>query len=175
MTGRSDYTEAEWAVLSDLPRLAAFGAMAAEADGPVTSTRELWAAMQAMLQPGGTDQAGDPLIAEIVRGYAGSDHEGHVAGDWDPESGEELGQAIVAQALQTAPRARAALAARATPEEAEHYRHWVLGIARGGVEAARDGLFGLSGERVSAPEGTFIHELAAALGASSSPSSSSPP
>ncbi len=54
MTTRSDYTDAEWEFLTDLPRMAAFVAVAADQGGPVTSTRELWASMMELAQA--TDQ-----------------------------------------------------------------------------------------------------------------------
>ena len=48
MTTRNDYTDSEWELLTHMPRLAAFGAMAAEEGGTVASIRELWTSMMAL-------------------------------------------------------------------------------------------------------------------------------
>lgn len=133
MTTRSDYTDAEWDLLTSLPRMAALGAMAAEEGGPLTATRELWASMMEM--------------------------------GWKPNSGEDLGEAIVEKTLATAPRVREVLVSQATPAEAAEYTAWVLGIARAGVHAAGGGLFGMGGQPVTAAEDRYIKDLAAALGA----------
>lgn len=165
MTTRTDYTDAEWDLLTDLPRMAAFGAMAAEEGGPVTSTRELWASMMELAQAARTRYPNNTLIQEVTRAITRpeDDDEMPMTG-WKSNSGEELGAAIVEQTLETAPRVREVLASHAPPEEAAEYTAWVLGIARAGGQAVRSGLFGLSGEPVTAAEEQFIKDLSAALG-----------
>ena len=49
MTTREDYDDDDWQLLADMPRLAAFGAMAAQDAGPVISVRELWAGLQELV------------------------------------------------------------------------------------------------------------------------------
>lgn len=148
-----------------MPRLAAFAAMAAEAGGPVTSTRELWAAMRAMAESARTDYPNNTLIREIVAEITG-DGDDALGTDvaWDPGS-ENLGAAMLAQALATAPRVRQILASQGTPEETAQYAGWILAIVRAGANAAGRGLFGLGGERLTTAEARFVQELAAALGA----------
>jgi hypothetical protein len=58
------------------------------------------------------------------------------------------------------------LRSRATPEETAQYRDWIIGIARAAVEGARGGLFGLSGEEMTAAEEKYVKDLAAAIGGS---------
>jgi hypothetical protein len=165
MTTRTDYTAEQWDLLTDMPRLAAFGAMASEASGPVTSTRELWASMMELAKAARTSYPDNTLIQEVTRDIERSGKGADMtASDWDPQSGEELAQGIVEQTLLTAPKVRQALAAEATPEEAAEYTAWVLGIARAGVDAARTGLFGLSGELETEREVRFLEDLAIALG-----------
>ena len=165
MSTWNDYTDSEWELLTDMPRLAAFGAMAAEEGGPVASTRELWASMMELAQAARTRYADNTLIQEVMRGFSQrADDETSIMG-WQPGSGEPLGNAIVAQALETASRVREVLASQATPEEAAEYTEWVLGIARAGCEAVRSGLFGLAGARRTVAEEQYVKELATALGA----------
>ena len=165
MSTRNDYTDSEWELLTDMPRLAAFGAMAAEEGGPVASTRELWTSMMELVQSARTQYANNSLIQEVMRGFSQRDDDEISIMGWQSDSGEPLGNAIVAQALETASRVREVLASQATPEEAAEYTQWVLGIARAGCGAVRSGLFGLVGAPMTVAEKQYVEHLATALGA----------
>ena len=165
MTTRNDYTDSEWELLTAMPGLAAFGAMAVEEGGPVASTRELWASMMELAYGARTRYADNRLIQEVMRGFSQrADDEISIMG-WKPDRGEPLGNAIVAQTLQTAPRVREVLASQATPKEATEYTEWVLDIARAGCRAMRSGLFGLAGAEMTVAQGQYVKDLATALGA----------
>jgi hypothetical protein len=165
MTTRTDYTDAEWALLTDLPPIAAFGATAAEEGGPLASTRELWAGMMELAQAARTSYPDNTLIQDVVRSVSRPkvDDELPLTG-WKPTSRETLGGAIVEQALETARRVREVLADQSTPEEAAEYTAWVLGIARASCRAVRTGLFGLSGQTLTTAEDKYLTDLSAALG-----------
>jgi hypothetical protein len=165
MTTRTDFTDAEWDLLTDLPRIAAFGATAVEEGGPMASTRELWAGMMELAQTARTRYPNNTLIQDVVRSVSrpADDDELPMTG-WKPNSGEQLGNAIVAQTLDMATRAREVLADQSTPLEAAEYTEWVLGIARASCQAVRTGLFGLTGESMTVAEDQYIKDLAAALG-----------
>ena len=166
MTREAEFTEREWTLLTDLPRLAAFGAMAADAGDAVTSTRELWAGMTELAHAARTRYPSNALIQEIAQAATRDEDGAEVSrSGWRP-GGEPLGAAMAEQALETARQARPVLAERATAEEAAEYAAWVLGIARAATEAARTGFFGVGGARVTAREAAFVRDLAAALGAS---------
>ena len=106
MTTRTDFTDSEWELLTAMPRMAAFGAMAAEEGGPVGSTRELWASTMELAQAARTRYPNNTLIQEVMRGFSqpADDEEMSIMG-WKPESSNSLGNAIVAQTLGMAPRA----------------------------------------------------------------------
>ncbi len=165
MTTRKDYTDSEWELLTALPRLAAFGAMAVEEGGPVGSTRELWSGMMELAQAARTQYADNTLIQEVMRGYTQRGDDEISVMWWKPDSGKQLGNAIVAQTLETAPRVRTVLASQATPEETAEYTDWVLAIARAGGGAMRSGLFGLLGAPMTVAEEQYVKDLATALGA----------
>ena len=166
MTTRTDYTDSEWALLTSMPRLAAFGAMAVEEGGPVASTRELWASMMELAQAARTRYPNNALIQDVMRGYSqpADDGEMSIMG-WKPDSGEPLGNAIVAQTLETAPRVREVLVSQTTADEAAEYTEWVIGIARAACGAVRSGLFGLVGAQMTTAEDQYLNNLATALGA----------
>lgn len=164
MTSQADFTEAEWTLLSDLPRLAAFGAMAADEGDAITSTRELWAGMAELAQAARTRYPDNALIQAIVQAESRDNEGADVSrSGWRP--GEPLGAAVIEQALETAGKVGPILGTRATTQEAVEYRAWVLGIARAAAEAARTGLFGIGGERITDREATFVRDLQTALGA----------
>ena len=165
MTTRTDYTDAEWDLLTDLPRIAAFGATAAEEGGPVASTRELWAGMMELAQAARTSYPDNTLIQDVVRSVSRpeDDDELPMTG-WKPDRSEKLGGAIVEHTLETARRVREVLADQSTPEEAAEYMAWVLGIARASCRAVPTGLFGLSGEPMTAAEDQYLTDLSSALG-----------
>lgn len=164
MTREAGYTEAEWELLTDLPRLAAFGAMAADDGDAVKSTRELWAGMMELTQAAQGRYPDSSLIREVAQTVAQDEEGAGVSrSGWKPGA-EPLSHAVVEQALATAAGVRHVLVERTSAEEAAAYTAWVLGIARAGIEAARTGFFGLGGERVTEREAAFVRDLAAALG-----------
>jgi hypothetical protein len=166
MTREVEFTEAEWELLADLPRLAAFGAMAADNGDAVKSTRELWAGMKELAQAARIRYPHNPLIREIAQAVAQDDEGAEVSRfGWKPGA-MPLGHAVVEQALATATEVRPVLAKRVPADEAAEYKAWVLGIARAATEAARTGFFGVVGEQVSDREAAFVRDLAAALEAS---------
>ena len=165
MTTRTDYTDAEWDLLTDMPRIAAFGATAAEEGGPLASTRELWAGMMELAQAARTRFPNNSLIQDAMRSVSQPEHDDELPmTGWRPNSSEKLGGTIVEQTLETARRVREVLADQSTPEEAAEYTAWVLGIARASCQAVRTGPLGLSGEPMTAAEDQFLEELAEALG-----------
>jgi hypothetical protein len=164
MTTRTDYTDSEWELLTSMPRLAAFGAMAVEEGGPVASTRELWASMMELAQAARTRYPNNALIQDVMRGFSqpADDDEMSIM-VWKPESGEPPGNAIVAQTLETPPRVREVLVSQATADEAAEYTEWVIGIARAACGAVCSGLFGLVGAQMTTAEDQYMTDLTKVL------------
>ena len=164
MTTRAEFTGEEWEHLTDLPKLAALGAMAAEQGGPVTSTRELWAGMAEMAQESQNAYRDNELIQDVMAAIAAGDDSTGLEMTAAEARSDAVAFEAVRQSLETAREVNATLSALATPEEAAQYRAWIVAIARAGSAAARSGLFGLSGEAVTAAEERYVSDLAAALG-----------
>jgi hypothetical protein len=70
------------------------------------------------------------------------------------------------RALDTLRAAGTLLDARATPEEAAGYRHWLMGIANATAEAGKEdqGFLGRGGVRINEAERAALQEVAAVLG-----------
>ena len=164
MATRAEFTGDEWERLTDLPKLAALGAMAAEQSGAVTSTRELWGAITEMARARQNVYRDNALIQQVLAAITAGDDSTGLELSLARTSSETIGKEAVRQSLELAREVDAVLTARATPEEAAQYRAWIVGIARAGSEAARGGLFGLSGQTVTAAEERYVNDLATALG-----------
>jgi hypothetical protein len=164
VTTRAGFTGEEWERLTDLPKLAALGAMAAEQSGAVTSTRELWGAIAEMARAGQNASRDNALIEDVLAAISAGDDSTGLEMELAEAGSETIGAEAVRQSLAVAREVNAALSAQATPEDAAGYRAWIVAIARAGSEAARGGLFGLHGERVTPAEEQYVSDLASALG-----------
>jgi hypothetical protein len=83
-------------------------------------------------------------------------------GDFKPH-GAMAGKQVVDELS----RANEIVSAKATPEEAEAFRAWILECAQRAAEAAKEGGFmGFHAERVSEGEKEMLAQLGSALGAS---------
>jgi hypothetical protein len=170
MTSRTDFTDDEWRVITELPRAAAFAAVVAQDGDLLSSGRELLAGLSEMARTAQTTYPRDSLIQDVLRKDAGD--EGLLASIHEDQRDAfeaRPGAHIIEQALRDAGRAHDILSKCATPVEIEHYTSWVVGIARAGVEAAKTGRFGTEGARITEREAEFVRELARELGATSTP------
>jgi hypothetical protein len=77
------------------------------------------------------------------------------------ESAEDLRTSL----LQHIRDAVSLLQEKATPEEVDEYRRFLMNVANRVAEAHREGFLGMSGERVSEAEQQAVDEIAEASGA----------
>ncbi len=144
MTGRADFTEEEWELVLEGPPSAGMIVVTAQRGG---SFRESIAMAQAYLEA--RRQHGESeLLDEIVAAKPERDHMRY-------HSVEELkqhGQQHLRDAVELLER-------KATSEEVEDYRRFVLTLADKVAKAHREG-----GEMVSDAERAAIEEISASLG-----------
>jgi hypothetical protein len=157
---RLGFTDAEWGLLVGLPQAVLTAASAATPD----SARKTRAEGEAGLtQIADARVSASPLVAAVAAAVV------DVAGD--PELGEDppvieprdpIGYAR--DVLDRAGEASALLARKASPSDAETYKHWLVEIADTVVGAASTGgLLGIGGETVTDPERAFRDQLAKIL------------
>jgi hypothetical protein len=78
-------------------------------------------------------------------------------GDFRPRSGQQV--------LEELRGVNELVAAKATPEEVEAFRRWLVAAAQAAADAAKEGGFlGFGGEQVSAGERQMLDQVRAALG-----------
>lgn len=148
MTDKSDFTEEEWTQVLEAPPSAGLIVIAADRGGSIRETFSMAKAYtEAHRKPGESK-----LLDEIVSARPEVDNTRF-------KSPEELKE----HSLQNIRDAIALLKEKATAEEVEVYRAFVLALANRVAEARKEGFMGLSGERVSDDERAAIEEIGAAL------------
>jgi hypothetical protein len=144
MTGKADFTEQEWATVLEGPPSAGLIVLTAQRGG---SFRETFAIAKSYAEA--REQHGQSeLLDEIVSAKPTVDHTRY-------RSPEELRE----HGLQHVRDAVALLEQKATPEEVDQYRRFVLTLADKVANAHREG-----GVAVSDAERAAIGDISAALG-----------
>ena len=137
MTGRADFTEEEWELLVEAPPTAGMMVAMAQRGG---TFRESFSIAKAYSEARGRHGSSE-LLDEIVTAKPEMDFERYA-------SKEELDREL----LQKLRDAVATVERKATPEEAEAYRNFIVYLAERVAEAHREGFLGLAGERVGEAE-----------------------
>lgn len=159
MTTKADFTDTEWETLRRAPMVAGMAITLADPGGPIEVLKETSAVLKFMTAE--SAERGD-----LVGAVAGDLRElvqqrKSPVRDFKPR-GATAGKEI----LDELSRANAIATEKATPEEAEAYRDWLLECARRAADAAKEGGFmGFKAVRVSEGEQRMLDEVAGALGA----------
>jgi 2-succinyl-5-enolpyruvyl-6-hydroxy-3-cyclohexene-1-carboxylate synthase len=144
MTGRADFTQQEWDVVLEGPPSAGMIVVTAQRGGTIRETLAIAKAyVEARRQHGESE-----LLDEIVAAKPELDHTRY-------HSVDELKQ----RGLQHLRDAIGVLERKATPDEVDGYRHFVLTLADKVASAHAEG-----GARVGEAERTAIAEISTSLG-----------
>ena len=146
MTGKADFTPEDWNVVLEGPPSAGLNVITAQRGGTFRETISMAKAYTEARQHHGASE----LLDEIVAAKPHVDHTRY-------HSPDELRQA----GLQRVRDAVALLAQKATPDEVEEYRRFVLNLADKVANAHREG----GDSAVSDAERAAIEEIRTALGA----------
>jgi hypothetical protein len=149
MTGKADFTEEEWTQVLQGPPSAGMIVVTAQRGGTFRESIGMAKAYTAARKEHGDSQ----LLDEIASTKPEIDHTRY-------HSAEELKE----HGLQHLRDAVAVLETKATPEEVEEYKGFVITLAQRVAEAHKEGFLGMSGERVSDAERAAVEEIAATLG-----------
>ena len=146
MTGKADFTPEEWEIIVEAPPNAGFVVMTADRGGTFRESFSMAKAYTEARQRHGESELLDEIVSTRPKVDRGGAH-----------SPEEM----KATALQHLRDAVAVLERKASPEEVEDYRRFVLTVADRVANAHREG-----GQQVSDAERAVLEEIAAALGTS---------
>src|SRR6266545_1752221 len=149
VTGKADFTEEEWKTVLEAPPSAGLLVIASDRGGSIRETFSMAKAYTEARKEHGESE----LLDELTAAKPEMDHTRY-------HSPEELKEGTTKHLRD----AVVLLKAKATPEELEEYRKFIVGLANRVAEARKEGFMGLSGDRVSDDEKAAIAEVEAALG-----------
>jgi hypothetical protein len=160
MSTKADFTEDEWATLVRSPMVAGMAITLADPGGPIEVVKETSAVFKFVSS---SSEQRDDLVGEVARDLRELvEQRKNPLGDFKPR-GTMAGKEIVDEIS----RANEIVSAKATPDEAEAFRAWILECAQRAADAAKEGGFmGFRAERVSQGEKDMLAQLASALGVS---------
>jgi len=158
MTTKTDFTEDEWATLVRSPMVAGAAISLADPGGPIEVLKETSAVVKFVTGSASEDR--DDVVGEVAREVrALAAQRQNPLGDFKPR-GALAGKEI----LDELGRANEIVAAKATPEEADAFRAFILECAQRAAEAAKEGGFmGFRAELVSQGEKDMLEQLQSAL------------
>jgi hypothetical protein len=148
MTGKADFAPEEWEGVLKGPPSAGMIVITAQRGGTLRESFSMAKAYSEARQQHGDSE----LLDEIASAKPEIDHTRY-------GSVEELKE----HGLQDLRDAVELLERKATPEEVDEYKRFVLTLADRVAEAHREGFLGLSGERVSDAERAAVAEIAETL------------
>jgi hypothetical protein len=152
MTGKADFADEEWEQILQGPPTAGMIVITAQRGGSIRESLSMAKAYTEARREHGDSE----LLDTIASTKPEVDHTRYHS----PEELKEHGLGHLRDAV-------ALLEQKATPEEVDDYKRFVVSLAKRVAEAHREGFLGLSGERVSDAERAAIEEIAQALGTAS--------
>ena len=161
MTTKADFTDEEWARLERAPIVAGMAISLADPGGPIEALKETAASVKTILETAKTGGDGELVDAVAKDVAAMAQQRQNPVGDFKPKgamAGEEI--------LEELRAVNGILTEKATPEEADAFRKWLLGAAQRTADAAKEGGFmGFNAERVSEGEQRMLDKLGEVLSA----------
>lgn len=149
MTAKADFSDDEWKQVLEGPTSAGMIVIASDRGGSVRESFSMAKTYTEARQQHGASELLDEIVAakpEMDKTRAGSV--------------EQMRE----HSLQNIRDAVALLESKASAEDLDEYRKFVLALAERVAEARKEGFLGLSGERVSDEEKAALEEIRAALG-----------
>ena len=149
MTAKSDFTPEEWETVIEGPTAAGLMIAASQRGGTFRESYSIAKAYADARREHGASQLLDDIVGEKPKVERPHVH-----------SVDELKQ----QSLEHLRQGLALVEQKGTPEDADQYKQFVVGLAARVAEAHREGFLGFTGDRVSDAERQAVSDVADALG-----------
>ena len=158
MSAKDKFSPEEWNILLRTPMLASYAVVGSDPSKQEGFIQEMSAVADAIIE-GGQGATKDSLLGAVVADIVAN------AGDDKRGQTEKLSVGDVkGRALENCRAVAALLREKASPEEAQDYKNWVVRVAHRVAEAAKEGSFmGFGGAQVSGNEVEAINEIGVAL------------
>src|ERR687893_3307759 len=153
MTSEQDFTGQEWNRIGRAPLVAGVAISLADPGGPIEVAKESMASLRVATLPPSQEEL---LAAVALEMQALAQQRQNPLGDFRPTSGQQV--------LEELRAVNELVTAKASPQEAEAFRRWLVAAAQAAADAAKEGGFmGFGAEQVSAGEQQMLDRVRAAL------------
>jgi hypothetical protein len=158
VSAKDKFTQEEWNSLLRTPMLVSYTVAGSDPSGKEGFTQEMSAVADAIIE-GGQGTAKDSLLGEVVAEIIAN------AADEQRGQTEKLSSSEAKErALENCRAVATLLQAKASPEESDEYKRWIIQVAYKVASAAKEGGFlGFGGKQVSGSEVEIINEIGAAI------------
>ena len=151
MTTKADFNADEWSTIVEGPLYAGMRVIRADRGGTLRESLALGRVYQHARESGGQSA----LLDELVKSPPSI----------DPDRVREAGGNVAAVASERLRAAMGTLESKATPEEIDAYKRFVMTVAQATASAHKEGGFlGIGGKQVSDAENQALDEISTALG-----------
>jgi hypothetical protein len=158
MTSKASFTDDEWDRVRRAPLVAGMAITIADPGGPIEISKEMMATLRAATVPPSQEEL---LAAVALDLQAKMDQKQNPAGGFKPKGAATAGTEI----LDELRAVDAIVAEKATPEETQAFRGWLVTAAQAAAGAAKEGGFmGFGAVQVSEGEQAMLDQLRGALG-----------
>ena len=158
MTSKAAFTDEEWERVRRAPMVAGMAITIADPGGPIEISKEGMATIRAASVPPSQEEL---LAAVALDIQAMMQQKQNPAKDFKPTSAPTAGTEI----LDELRAVDAIVAAKATPEETQAFRGWLITTAQAAADAAKEGGFmGFGAVQVGEGEQAMLNQLRGALG-----------
>ena len=159
MTTKADFTDEEWTRLERAPLVAGMAITFADPGGPIEAVKESMAAVKTIVETAKTGGDGE-LVDALAKDVAAKAQQRENPLKGFKPRGTMAGEAILDELRDV----NGIVTEKATPEEAEAFRKWLLDSAQRTANAAKEGGFlGFHAERVSEGEQKMLDKLSEVL------------
>jgi len=160
MTSKAAFTDDEWQRVLRAPFVAGMAITIADPGGPIEISKEMMATLRAATVPPSQEEL---LAAVALDIQALMDQKQNPARNFKPTSAATAGTEILDELRAVG----AIVAEKASPEETEAFRDWLVTVAQAAADAAKEGGFmGFGAVQVSEGEQAMLDQLRSALGRS---------
>jgi hypothetical protein len=158
MTSKASFTYDEWGRVLRAPLVAGMAITIADPGGPIEISKEMMATLRAATVPPSQEEL---LAAVALDLQTMMNEKQNPAKNFKPTSAATAGTEILDELRAVI----AIVAEKATPEEAQAFRGWLVAAAQAAADAAKEGGFmGFGAVQVSEGEQTMLDQLRSALG-----------
>ena len=151
MTRKADFNAEEWSTVVEAPLYAGMRVISADRGGTLRETLALGRVYREAREGHGDSE----LLDELIKSPPSI----------DPDRVRAAGGDVAGLAAERLRAAMAILEAKATPEEIDAYKRFVMTVAQAAASAHKEGGFlGIGGKQVSDAENRALDEISTALG-----------